>query len=380
MAKSRILDRNFLDLDVVSNATVSSAQAAFPVSNLYNAQRRSKVWRSNGYWEITSVNNTIVFRETSLVNLTATIAEDEYTSDTTFFTAVKTALEDAGASTYTVERDTTTRKVKITSNGTGGGGIFELIWGSSTAGATLGYDTATSDTGTLIYLADEIRTGTSEWIKWDFGISTNPSALVLIGKRNLPIQLSATATVKLQGNGTDVWTDPEYEQTLTLDDRVISLFKAEDADGLHTEALRYWRVEILDLDNPNGYVELGSAFLGEYFEPTRGAVTFPFSGRYVDRSSTVFSEGGQTFSDIREKTEEFSLNWNGLTIEEKERIDEIFDAFGTSVPFFAQVDPTPAMATSANAYLRFVKFSNEPSYQLESPGNFNCSMDLREEL
>lgn len=380
MTITRILDENYLDLDIISNATVSSAQASFPVSNLYNQQRRSKVWRSSGYWDITSSNNTLVFRETTSVNLTATIAVAEYTSNATFFAAIKSALESAGGSTYTITRDSNNQKIYIGSDLGGGGGIFELIWTSSTIGETLGFDDTADDTGSDEYAADEIRTGTSEWIKWDFGISTNPQAFVLIGKRNKPIQISPSAVIKLQGNGTDVWTAPEYEQTLTFNDTIIALFK-DDADaGLHTEALRYWRCEIIDLDNPLGYVELGSAFLGNFWEPTRGAVQIPFTGKYIDRSDTVFSEGGQTFSDIREKSEEFDIEWYGLTIGEKEKIDEIFDKFGTSLPFFISIDPTPAMSSSSNYYLRFVKLSSEPSYRLESPQNFSCSMSLREEL
>lgn len=375
MTKSRILDRNFLNLDLLSNEYVSSEQASFPVLNLYNQQRRSKVWRSNGYWDITNTINTIVFNDGS-GNFTATIAIDEYNSDTLFFAAIKTAMEAVGGQTYTISRDSSTKKIRFQSNGA----TFQIIWTLSTCGDILGFDDAVDSTGAVNYLADEIKTGTSEWIKWDFGISTNPQAFVLIGKRNEPIQISPSAVVKLQGNSTDVWTNPEYEEIIAVQDNVMSIFKDDDNDGLHTEALRYWRCEIADTQNLNGYVELGSAFLGDFFEPERGAVTIPFNGQYIDRSVTVFSEGGQTFSDIREKSEEFSLDWYGLTITEKERIDEIFDKFGTSLPFFVSIDPVSAASTANDYYLRFVKFVSEPNYDLVSPGNYSCSMNLREEL
>lgn len=378
---SRILDENLLSLSIVSNATVSSEQAAFPVSNLYNAARRSKVWRSNGYWEITADNNELTFRETLAVDLVATVAVGNYTSNTALFAAIKTALEDAGASTYTVSVQAGTNKLSIVSNGGGGGGIFQLIWTSSTDLAqVLGYDHTTNDTGSLTYIADYLRIGTGEWIKWDFGISTNPEAFCLIGKRNEPIAISPSAVIKLQANETDVWTSPQYEQILDIDDRVITLFKGVDDEGLHTEALRYWRLLIEDLDNPNGYVEAGSVFLGNFFEPERGAIQIPFDGQYIDRSETVFSEGGQTFSDVKEKAESFSVEWFGLTIAEKEEIDLIFDTFGTNTPFFISIDPNSAMSTSFRYYLRYVKFSAEPGYQLLAPGVFSVRMDLREEL
>src|SRR3990167_10471240 len=101
----RILHDNFLDESLVSHQTESSEQAAFPVSNAFNFQRRSKVWRSNGYWEITSSNNVIVFRESVGVNLTATVTAGEYTKSTTLYPAIKTALEAGGVLFFTVSND-----------------------------------------------------------------------------------------------------------------------------------------------------------------------------------------------------------------------------------------------------------------------------------
>lgn len=373
------LNQNFIDLDVVANNFVSSEQSAFPIINVYNKQRRSKLWRSNGYWEITSLNNQIVFEETNAVPLTATIAVDEYNSDTLFFAALKAALEDVGASTYTVTRDVSTLKIKITSNGAGGGGILNLRWTNvgSTAATILGFDTAFDSTGALTYTADVLRIHTNEWIKWDMGISTNPQAFCLIGPRNTPIRITPSATIKLQGNETDNWTVPSYETTLTYGDSIISTF---NDSGLHTEGLRYWRALFTDASNPLGFVEVGSVFLGDYYKSTRGQPQFPFRTIEVDRSETIFSEGGQTFSEIREKTERFQVDYFGLTIAEKEALVDIFDEFGTSVPLFISYDPNGVFTSVANLMCRYVKFEAEPSIDLVSPGNFRMSLQFREEL
>lgn len=380
----QILDENFLNLDLLANATASSEQSAFPDENIYNAQRRSKVWRSNGYWEVTTSNNTLVFRETALTDLTATLTAATYSSDTTFFAAIKAAMEAVGGSTYTVERDSTTEKIKMTSDGAGGGGILELMWtDASSAGMAdaLGFDTSVDDTGALTYTADELRLHTEEWVKWDFGISTNPDAFVLIGARNKPIKISPSATIKLQANETDVWTSPSYEQTITYDENVMSLFKTNASDeGLNTQALRFWRLSIIDRDNPFGFVEVGGLFLGDYYTTTRGGVQFPLAASWVDRSNTVFSVGGQTFSDLREKTESFTLQWAGLTVAEREQFDTIFDTFGTSNPFFISMDPDAVYSSQANKFIRYVKFQNAPTWRLDSPKNFSATFLLREEL
>ncbi len=375
----RILWDNFLDTNLVSSQTESSEQTAFPADNLFNFQRRSKVWRSNGYFEITSSNNGIVFRETTAVDLTATVAAANYTSASALYTAIKTALEAAGASTYTVAQDSTTLKHKITSDGGGGGGIFEIDWthASSTMASVLGFNTDEEDTGALTYTADSLKVHTSEWIKWDFGISTLPNAFCLIGARNSPMKITPSATIKLQGNETDEWSSPSTDTTLTYQDDVIFTVSST---GLWSEALRYARLYIEDKDNTAGYVEIGSLFLGDYFEAARGAAQYPFQGQYVDRSITSFSEGGQTFSDVRDKAEVFSITWFGLNIADKESIDTLWLELGTSNPFFVQFDPDTNFSSSGNNMIRYVKFQSPPSYELVSPANFSCKMTLREEI
>lgn len=375
----RLFGDNFLDPDFVSSQTQSSEQAAFPASNLFNFQRRSKVWRSNGYWEITSSNNGIVFRETTAVDLTASVAAATYTSSSSLFTAIKTALEAAGASTYTITADTTTLKTKFASDGGGGGGIFEIDWthASSTMASILGFNTTEEDTGALSYVADSLKIHTGEWITWDFGISTQPKAFFLIGDRNSPIKITPSSTIKLQANETNIWSSPTEDNTLTYDDTLIS---SVNTSGLWTNgALRYARLDFEDTDNAAGYVQIGSLYLGDLFTPTRGRVQYPFTGAYVDRSITSFSEGGQSFSDIREKTEVFTITWFGLTIADREEIDTLWDTLGKSNPFFIQFDSESAFSTDVEM-TRYVKFQQEPTYDLVSPTNFACRMILREEL
>ena len=63
MSCFRFFDSNFADLNILANVDKSSEQAAFPLSNAFNNKRRAKVWRSDGYYVVTSANNGIVFRE-----------------------------------------------------------------------------------------------------------------------------------------------------------------------------------------------------------------------------------------------------------------------------------------------------------------------------
>ena len=68
----------------------------------------------NLQYPVNSTNNMIIFQENSVVsNLTATIAVGNYTY-TEFVTAVKSALDNAGANTYTVTFNLNTSTISIT--------------------------------------------------------------------------------------------------------------------------------------------------------------------------------------------------------------------------------------------------------------------------
>lgn len=378
MSCFRIYDTNFIDLDKISEQVASSENVSFPVINTNNKQRRSKVWRTDGYFEVTASNNEIVFEETGSTPLTATITVGEYTSITAMVAAVKSALDTAGGSVYTVSNSTATGfKFRIASDGAGGGGILNLLWSDagSTAASLLGFDT-NDLTGALTYDADFLRINSGEFILWDMGISTIPTGFAMIGPRNSPIGVSPDSVIKLQGNITDTFTSPIFETTLTYNSKSMLY---ENGDGISTQPLRYWRVLFED-QNPKGYIEIGAFLLGTHYNPTRGRVQFPLASSYVDRSTTVFSEGGQTFSDIKPKSQEFSVGWSAIQKLDVENLDILFDDFGTHTPFFVSMDAGAVFSTSSQRSLRFVKFSSPPSYQLISPDNFNVTMNFREEL
>lgn len=371
---------NYVDVDILAGSDVSSAQSAFPITNAYNKQRRSKVWRSNGYFNVTSSNNKIVFRETAAVDLTASIAVAEYSSTTTFVAAVKSALEAAGGSTYTVTiASGDGYKVKIVSDGAGGGGVFHLMLTDAnfTSADLLGWGTGSdiTDSG-LTRTADFLRINSEEFIEWDLGVATNPKGFAAIGPRNQSLKLSPGGTYKLQGNFTTNWSSPDFEVALTYSD--FSLFTYSDT-GLADDSYRFWRFLIQD-QNPLGYVEIGAFMLGDFFNPTRGRVRFPLDVQQVDRTNILYSEGGQTYADNKPKTVEYTVRWNGLQKADVEEIEDQFAIYGTGIPFFVNIDSTATFTSSAQRRLMFCKFAREPSYQLVSPDNFELDMIIREEL
>jgi hypothetical protein len=262
---------------------------------------------------------------------------------------------------------------------TAASGTFSIIWtdpSSADMAGILGFDTATDDTGALTYTADVLKINTEEFVLFDMGVASKPQAFILTGARNRPIKLSENAVIKIEGNYTNNFSSPIYSKTLTYDDEVI----AEISDTyLYTEGLRYWRLYIVD-QNPNGYLEIGSFFLGQYFSPERGRAQFPLASSFIDRSTVITSEGGQIYSDVYEQSQGFSINWLGLQKDDIDTITDIFRTYGKSYPFFVSFDSNEAFSSSLNRYLKFVYFSSEPKFNLISPNNFTCSMEFREAL
>lgn len=371
----KIFQDNYVDIDLLASTSVSSEQVAFPVTNAYNMNRRSKVWRSNGYWEIESGSNTIVFTEGGS-DLTATIPAGTYSTTASFITALDAAFTTApgAAGSYTITQSSTLKFVITKSAGT-----FTIKWtdaGSTDMAAILGFDDSADATGALSYTADVLKINTEEFILWDMGIASKPSAFMMIGPRNRPFKLSPSGVFKLQGNHTNNFSSPAYSITLDYNDEVIGEISE---DSLHTEGLRYWRVQFVD-QNPNGYVEIGSFFLGQYFSPERGRVQFPFQSQFIDRSTVVVSEGGQIYSDVYEQSQGFSIEWLGLEKEDIEEITRIFRNYGKSFPIFVSFDTAEAFSTEFERMLKLAYFTAEPTYQLISPNNFTCSMQFREAL
>lgn len=380
MSCSKILYYNLFDANLYANLLESSEQASFPATNVLARIRRSKVWRTNGYYNVTSSNNTLIFRDVSGgSDKTATIAVGEYTSTTTFMAAVDSALEAAGSANYTVTQNSNFKFV-LASDLSGGATHFELRFAhaSNTCEDLLGFDDV-HYTGASSYTADFIRISTGERLTVDLGIDHNPTDFAMTGPRNSPLKLSPTGTFKLQGSSTNAWTSPEYSATLTYDDEVIVSLSET---GLHTGPLRYWSVSFEDLANPYGYIELGSIFLGDSFpaSTSRGKAQFPLQINEIDRSTTALSEGGQSLSDVLEQSSRINVDWFGFTKEEKEELEDVFDRYGTAHPFFIALDPDSVFGSSASRNVKYVKFSDEPSITLVSPNNFKATTVFQEEL
>lgn len=377
MSGFKFLTDNYAETNVLAGYQESSEQSPlYPIENIF-APRRSKVWRSNGYWNVESGSNTIVFTEGGS-DFTATIAVAEYVTTASFMTAIDAAFTTAtGASgSYTVTQNSDLKFVITKSAGT-----FTIKWSnpsSADMAAMLGFSTAADDTGALAYTADFIRIHQKEFLRLDLGIARMPNAVALVTRRNVRIPFSPSAVIKVIGNHTNTLASPVFEQTIEYDDEIFMALS--ETDFYSSSGLRFWWIYFEDISNPKGYLELGHFMLGRFYSPTRGKAQFPLGVQLIDRSETITAESGATFSNKKQKTLQLNTQWVGFTSEEKEQIDLIWEKYGTSKAFFISADSNEVYSSGLQRYAKLVKFSGEPSLQLVSPNHFTGSMSFLEEI
>ena len=359
--------------------TASSAATGFAVTNLEGTTRRSKVWRTAGYFNVTSSNNVIRFRDASGgADKDATIAVAEYTTDAAFLAAVDAAMEAAGSANYTATRSSTTKKLTLTSDLSGGASAFELRCADAafTARDLLGFE-AVNTSGSGSYTTDNVRIHTEEFVVLDLGISFNPKAFALFGPRNEPLRISQTATVKIQGNATNSWTSPAYEATLGHTDFGMAV---HSATGLHTSALRYWRLHIQDKDNSRGYVEVSSMFLGDTLTLTQGCPQFPLDVNEIDLSKVTRTMSGASFAAMMGRTMELGLDWQFLTKSEMESLRDLYADVGLGVPFHLILDPDEVFSTDMERWVLQVLFAEPMPSKLDRPNQWSSSWTVVEDV
>ena len=382
MSLAAIFDKVHTDPDLVNNSWVSSEKTLYPVTNLYDLNQRRKVWRSDGYWLVESGSNTIVFQESVGVDLTATISAGEYTTTALFLAAIKTALEAVGAATYTVVQDTTTGRIKITSNLGGGATVFRLRWTQAAAfGQQIGFEATADQTGADNYMAENLKIHSFEALEWDLGIPTNPTFFCAIGDRNAPLKISPNAVVKLQAAHTRSWTTPPLSLTLTYRTGILAAWDEDGLAGSGFGGYRFWRLLIEDEANPNLYVELGCAGLFTHSPITRGCPTFPFEPGMVSRDLVDESEDGAEFSAPRAQSQEIPLNWAGLDTATKEGLDSIWEQMGRHTAFMVFLDPDNVLSSDGlGKMVKLVKFLDPPAPRRSNAAQWEYAWRLREQV
>lgn len=327
----RIVDFNYA-FDSASSLTASSSDTNFPVSNL-SKYFRSKVWRSNpdnGTFIITSSNKYINFKDGG-AELTATLVTGTYTA-TTLAAQIKLKMEDQTADTITVSFNSVTGKWTISTSGS----TLELLFSTGTNAASsarnaIGY--GSSDyTGADTYISPKICIHTEESVVIDTSTEEEIDSFVCVFDAQDGNKLTQSAVVKLQANATLNWTSPAVDVTLSFDE----MFNSYSHFFASSQSYRYWRLKIVDSENPNLQVEIGKIILGKgtvVQGPENGIVM-----KSMDLSKVTSTPYGHRYVDIYPQQRSFEMSFAVMDLDDVNTLYGIYQRLGNFTPFLICLD------------------------------------------
>jgi hypothetical protein len=143
---------------------------------------------------------------------------------------------------------------------------------------------------------------------------------------------SSVTTLKVQGNATDSWGAPSVDETLTYSSGIIT---KQFTGGSY----RYWRIQVVDATNSDGYIQIGRAWVGVSYDMPGIGTTITHDKTSTSRKSTSVS--GQTYLDKRYLYETVNTTFPVVSHAEKlEIFDTVFEQTDIGVPFFVTFDET----------------------------------------
>jgi hypothetical protein len=339
---------------------ISPATSAVATCDLYkyNATAGTMLFDTVTVKEITA-GGFIDFDEGG-AELTATLTAGSYTG-TSLATEVKTQLDAAGG-TYTVDYSETTGKFTIAR----GAGNFTLRWLAGAhaylaTGTIIGFNVTADDTGAATYTSDYRRIHyPAEYIDLDQGSANQYNFVALINHN-----ISASAVITVYGADDSAFTSNVVSDVVTYNASNVYFFLAA------ARTKRYIRVHVADPTNTNTYIQIGTVFIGAYWEPG-----FSFLVDYAD--------GCEDVSDI-EASDDLVLYARERTILDTMvlpfRLNESDKA--TAALFMRTVGLTKAFvvcwnysAPNANSLLCVNAELSAPVYK--APENWDWSMTVRE--
>ncbi len=326
----------------------SSEATSLPVQFLRDPQRQ-KALRFDGPFVITNRNNKLDVNRTGPGNYTVNLVNGTYTA-AGLATMLQAQLETADATpVWSVTYSGTTKKFTIATAAHN----FTLRWangpsGRYQCGVDLGFDTADLS-GTNSYEADNVAYQSRHWVlayKADGSNIAATSAIIYEHTMTQTGSAGVRSKVTIQGNATDAWDvaptfEEEFEDLSTINalenptKPCIQYF----ATG---QSLKYFRLEIDDVQNPLAYTEIAILRLGTHVQLTI------CNSDEIQVEREEFSQGqeaisGAPYSDTRAHRDVYSLGWKEAAPADHATLQQFFDAIDPWDSWFFDLtvgDPT----------------------------------------
>ena len=364
------MDNNFAEL-ISASITKSSELSAFPFTNAIS-KFRSRVWKPQGNFDITSSNKTLYIDDGS--PLSADVTVQAYASPAALATEIQTQLNAVSANwTCTYDLSGGTYQFTIANSGSV---TLRLSQTTTAIWDTIGYTTSSDIVGTS-FVADQQRNHTSEFCIFDLAHNSAMTFFGVIGPLDSVFTLSTSATVKIQASNLNLFDSPPLDVTLTPTDAGILHF----FDDITDTSYRFWKyswVDKLNAGGPQGF-EVGHIYLGDYVTLTDRTLQSGWSRSSIDPSRVSISESGVLHFDT--KTKYTSFTGGGIAAmpkASKDLIDKHYNKVGKTTPFFVSFDPTKAVTDTQEELTKYVVYDREPVFTHLKGELFSVSLEFRE--
>lgn len=312
------------------NGTVLAQSSQHPQFPSTNTQLDSKkyYWRSrngtgsgNGLFVVDANNKYIDFNE-GAGEIVGTLTEGNYTALSLIehIASVMTTRSAAVGNSWTYQGTFSEATGKATIEETAGPNNFSILWKTGTHGSdnadnhigtTIGYDDSADDNGAAaFFLADYVRVHYPKaYIEIDLGAAYEINFVALLNHN-----IETGSTVKATGADDSAFSVNVVNETITWNATNLYHFFSS------AQTKRYWRIHIEDINNADGYIQIGTIFLGKYFEPTRHYTNFFTRGKR-DPSDSQASDASVLYSSDKDDLEVGSFPFEGLASADKTEID-----------------------------------------------------------
>lgn len=162
---------------------------------------------------------------------------------------------------------------------------------------------------------------TSCWLK----VSTPMTAdRLFIANHNF----TSSVVITLEGNDTDSWGAPSFQETVTYQEDIIY-------HDFASSTYNYWRITIEDGTNTDSTLYMGYMFLGEYFQMPGMSPDQIFVSNTT--SQATISASGQVYGDVGYNYRSPTINFPTLSNDQRINLITMWKVVHNVYPFFMVV-------------------------------------------
>jgi hypothetical protein len=181
--------------------------------------------------------------------------------------------------------------------------------------------------------------------------------------------ISTSATIILSANSSNTWPGAVTETISVNKNMILKFFSS------HT--YQYWKIDIDDPTNTDGYISIGRIYLGDYITVDPSSV-LDFNITKKRDDNITYGRGRQKFSSVGTGWRKFTMQFPSTNYAMVKKIEDLTDKVGLHTSFiFCNFDTNRDFQIVEPCYC---SLSKEITFNHEKNMKFKYSLELEEDL